>query len=279
VTLPAETRAEPATLIRSESEAPAYPGLERVGQKLARGLAEFLTGLMAIQVGITASTLQIGDAPADDKMAFRHLRIAPPDGRLTIGLARVAVMRLVDLYYGGEGAGSDQREGLSPAEERFFTRIASAARDLLPAAWLPYGTITAELDEEAGVAGSRIVMQQLLVSLPDREGFEIELRYPLAVIEAVPTLGSDASGEVQRELVDNCWQTSLMECALGVAFPVRAIFAEPELPLARLMSLKAGDVIPICLPAHIDLNICGLRFARGSAGESNGRAAICIDQL
>ena len=96
------------------------------------------------------------------------------------------------------------------------------------------------------------------------------------MLEAVPGLQS-ASPATGEELADHTWQTRLMDCALDIALPVRAVFAQPELQLARLMNLRAGDVIPVCLPAQIDLIVAGRRFARGSAGESGGRAAVCIE--
>ena len=55
--------------------------------------------------------------------------------------------------------------------------------------------------------------------------------------------------------------------------------ASEELPLGRLLNLKAGDVIPICLPSHIPVTVAGRLFAQGTVGEANGRAAICIEKI
>lgn len=265
-----------ASLVRSAPEAPSYQGLDRAGQRLARGLGEFLGGLMAAPATTSVAPVRLEKMPASDGLVLGQLRLAPLEALVAVAMDRSALMRLVDLYYGGEGSVVSDRERLTPAELRFFGRIVAGLCDLIPAAFQPMSLLAASVDDEAGEASA--LVQVFTITVGDGPAFGIEVRYPEAILGALP--GPEADGSVDADnLSDHSWQARLMDCALHVTFPVRAVFAEPELPLARLMSLRPGDIIPVCLPAQIDLTVAGLRLARGSAGESNGRAAICIEHL
>jgi len=266
------------SLVKRAADCVSYPGLERVGHKLARGLGELMGGLIAAGAVVTPAAIRLEDAAASEGLAVCHLSLEPLKGSAQLVMSRTAVMRLVDLYYGGEGTEETGRERLSPTETRFFARIASAFCALLGAAWQSFAEIRAGLDEDAGPSDGPVAVQAFTVTVAGQPPFDIECHYPVAMLEAVPGLQSAAT-QAGEGLLDHGWQARLMDCALDIAFPVRAVFAEPELPLARLMSLRAGDVIPFCLPAQIDLMVAGRRFARGRAGESGGRAAVCIDHL
>lgn len=267
------------TLVRSVAAAPCYPGMARIGHKLARGIADFLSALMSAPANVSAGEVRIEEPAADDNLIISQVTLDPLGGRMEFALPRATLMSLVDVYYGGDGAEDQVRKQLSPAETRFLARIAEALCTLLAAAWLPYGQISPRLDEDAVPQAGEAVVQTFAVSLADRAAFAIHCRYPLAALEAFPELQSAAPAQGEQALADHDWQARLMGRALDVTFPVRAVFAEPEVPLERLMSLRPGDVIPVCLPTTIELSVAGLPFARGSAGESNGRAAICIDQI
>lgn len=265
-----------ASLVRSAADSASYPGLDRAGQKLARGLAELLGSLMAAPAVVTAAPVRIEEADTSVEVAH-HLRLAPLKGTAAFTVSRLAIVRLVDLYYGGEGANEAPRDRLSPAEKRLFARIASGFCPLLAAALQPFADIRAGVCEDPEPGDGRHAVQAFTVIFAGHPPFELQSRYPVAMLEALPGLRSVAP--TAADPGDHGWQARLMECALDVAFPVRAVFAEREMPLATLMNLREGDVLPICLPAGIDLKVAGLRLAFGSAGESNGRAAISIDHL
>jgi flagellar motor switch protein FliM len=279
MTKTATKKVAPVTLVAPVVDSPAWPGLDRVGTRLARGVAEFLTGLMAVPASVASSPVRMEESEPVEGAAFRHLRIAPLNGVITVAIDRAAIMRLVDVYYGGDGSGQGSRKSLSPAEDRFFSRIARALCDVIPTAWMPFGTITAGVEDEGSASAAPVAVQVLTVSWPDWPAFDIECRYPVAMLQAVPELCSAASQQGGDGFADHNWQARLMEGALNIPMPVRAIFAEPDLPIARLMNLRAGEIIPICLPSQIELRVAGLTYARGSVGESNGRAAVKIEHF
>jgi flagellar motor switch protein FliM len=271
-------KAAGASLVRPIPDVPAFPGLDRIGRKLERGLADLFTGLLALPASVTASPVRIEDRFQAVDSESLHVRMAPLEGTMALSMERSAIVGLVDLYYGGEGAPAGSSPMLSLAERRLFQRIGDGFCRILPAAWLAFGAITAELEDEPGSPGPCAAIG-FSVAWPDRAPFILECRFPVAMLDRVSGMTLADSKPGAQRLGNGEWEASLTASALDIPFDVRAVFAEPWLPLSRLMALKPGDVIPICLPGEIDLIVSGRRFASGQAGESGGRAAISIDQI
>jgi flagellar motor switch protein FliM len=268
----------PVSLVRATHQAPVFPGLDRAGRKLARGLADVFSRLLSSEATVSVSSVKIVEHPAVDGTELRNIRLS---SRATVAIAveRQAIVRLVDIFYGGDGTVAGQPTKLSIAEDRFLTRIAAALCELLPAALGPLGLVTAELDDEHPLtASAEAAVQTFTISWADRPPFSMECRFPRTMIDAVPALAAEATSSTPANEPKD-WQARLTHSALGVGFPVRAVFAEPVLPLATLMRLQAGDIIPVSAPSEIGLMLCGRRLAGGQAGESNGRAAISIDRI
>lgn len=268
----------PVSLVRATPQAPAFPGLDRAGRKLARRLSEVFSTLLSSEATVSVSPVRIVEHPSLDGIELRNIRLSST-ATLAMAVERQAIVRLVDIFYGGDGTVAGQPVKLSIAEDRFLTRIAAALCELLPAALAPLGPVTAELDDEHPLAASaETVVQTFTISWADRPPFSLECRFPKTMIDSVPALAAEAPSSRHLNEPED-WQARLTQSALGVGFPVRAVFAEPVLPLATLMRLQAGDIIPVCAPAEIGLMLCGRRLAGGQAGESNGRAAISIDRI
>ncbi len=66
---------------------------------------------------------------------------------------------------------------------------------------------------------------------------------------------------------------------MGVKFPVRSVLAEPVIPLAQLLSLKVGDVIPVGLGHDVPVMVGADRLGTGTVGTSNGHAAIKLTSI
>jgi flagellar motor switch protein FliM len=266
------------SLVRPIADAPAFPGLDRIGRKLERGLAEMFSGLLARPATVAASPVRIEHQSQAGDIERLHVRIGPIEGTIALLMERAAVVGLVDLYYGGEGTPAGSPATLSLAERRLFQRIGEGFCRILPAAWLAFGAITAELEDEPGPPGPCAIID-FSVAWHELSPINLECRFPVAMLDRVTGMAlADSEAGAQRP-GNGEWEAGLTASALDIPFAVRAVFAQPWLPLSRLMSLKPGDVIPICLPGEIDLLVSGRRFASGQAGESGGRAAISIDQI
>lgn len=273
------TTVVPAVLVRPAEPTAVYPGLERVGARLERGIAALFSDLLSASVRVSRSPVRIEGPKELDPDVTRSFRLRPLNGSAVISVERDAIPQLVDMYYGGCGAPRVQQGEMSPAGKRLFDRIAVGFATILPAAWQICGVLTAETDSELGTLDGQVALQPFTVRWPDGPELVVECLYPLAMIETVPGLRSSAPGEDCAPGEDIDWQARLMSSVLEVRFPVRAIFAEPELPLSAVLALKAGDLIPVTVPSLLDLVVAGRIFARGRAGEANGRAAIAVEHL
>ncbi|HET6942129.1 MAG TPA: hypothetical protein VFH89_08210, partial [Sphingomicrobium sp.] len=115
--------ADAASLVRPIPDAPAFPGLERVARKLERGLADLFTELLALPASVVASPVRFEDQPQAADVERVHIRMAPLEGSMALSMERTAIVGLVDLYYGGDGAPAGSSATLSLAERRLFERI------------------------------------------------------------------------------------------------------------------------------------------------------------
>ena len=79
--------------------------------------------------------------------------------------------------------------------------------------------------------------------------------------------------------IDNEWRQRLSYAVEDVRLPVRSVLARPELTMGQLMALKPGDVIPINLAAKVPLLVGSKRFAEGTIGEQEGRAALLVESV
>jgi len=269
----------PVSLVRSAPETGGLSALDRVGQRLARGLEEFFTGLVSRPTRVSVAGPVIDEAGPTGSTAVRLVRIDPFGGAMTVAVGYAELARLTDLFYGGEGRDGLVRQRPFPSEERLLDRIAGAVCELMPAAWQPVAAIAPQLDEEAEPDPGPAVVQMFAVAIEDvaieeRAEFTFACRYPLELLGSLagPRPGASAAGS------EDGWQARLMESALTVRFPVRAVFAEPTLAVAQLLKLRPGDILPVCLPGAIELRVGGRTVARGAAGESNGRTAVRVEQ-
>ena len=276
--------AQRASLMRERDDAPGFPGLDRVGDRLGRGLRSVIAGDVSCAQTLL-KTFGAWRAEQDAFGALYRFQLTPIKGAMLMLMPPALIIQMVDLFYGGTGEVSGERSEFTAAEMRFITRLGEQCLPLFTAAWSDVATLNPVVAGiETDVSSARLGKDNDLVVV---QPFAIQIAgvaltlscvYPVAALRPIVAL----SGVPQPEnaiAVDPVWRDRLTEAVLEVRLPMRSIFVRPELPLGRLLSLKAGDVIPICLPSHIPVTVAGRLFAQGTVGEANGRAAICIEKI
>ena len=282
---------KPASLFRISDETSAFPGLDRVGTQFAAGLADVLgshgaAGTKVLCGDTSITTFEDWRDQSAELRAICRYRMAPLKGGMLLAVPQSYITQLVDRYYGGDGSIPVKRNELSAAEERFFGRLGEKIAPMLAASWaemVAIEPVTAKLDHSGStptlVPGTRqIAVQHFFAEDQEGQRIAIDLVYPLSLLRTVPQLVAAPESEESPQ-IDPIWQSRLSDAVMQVHLPVRTIFARPELPLAQLLTLRPGDIIPVCLPNQVPITVAGRVFARGSVGDSNGRTAIKIERI
>jgi flagellar motor switch protein FliM len=219
--------------------------------------------------------------------SFTLLSMAPSQGALLVAIPGTAVIALVERLFGGAARATDVTPVEFPASADAMTaRLTLALRAHLVDAWRGTADLGFERNRhEASLAllayldgDDAVACSRLTITEADGRTWPIDLHYP---VDALKPLAAALNAKVHghRGEMSEGWRGALHASVLNVAFPVRSVLAEPVLPLARLLELQVGDVIPISLKSDVDLIVADGVFAKGSVGASNGRAAIRVRAL
>jgi flagellar motor switch protein FliM len=275
------------SLLRATDDAPVFPGLERVSERLGRGLRDVIGEQITIEPQpAMLKTYEAWRVEQDASGAICRYHLHPVKGAMLLIFPPVLIARMVDIFFGGTGEAGGVRSGLTSTERRFLTRIADQCVPILNAAWGDVIEINAQLiDIETDVTNTVFAKDSDLIIVTPfalrgagiTEAF-ISCVYPVAALRPIHAL-SQSSNNASKQVVDPVWRDKMADAVMQASLPMRSIFARPELPLSQLLSLKPGDFIPICLPAHLPITIAGRLFAHGSVGDANGRSAIRIEKI
>jgi flagellar motor switch protein FliM len=214
-------------------------------------------------------------------------RLAPLKGQVLLRMDAAMISTLVDCFYGGIGNRPLSPRGeFTPTEDRLIARIADALVARLVECWsdmlaLDAGLIVRETGigfAAAAQPGEQMVLQRFTLSISRDAEWPVDLLFPLASLRAVePLMG--AKLPVDDERADPVWQARIASRMRDIRLPARTVLARPNLSLAELMQLKAGDIIPVTINRSLPLIVGDRVVAHGSIGEQDGRAAFQIEKL
>ena len=278
---------------RGESQTPQLlSGLDRLGEKLGRRLRALIEPISGARPHVGVRDAQVLDFArwSAEVPAFTSIgvyRLAPLKGQMLLRLDAAMISTLVDCFYGGIGNRPLPARGeFTPTEDRLISRISEALIARLVECWsdvlpLDAGLIIRETGVGFGSAaqpGEQMVLQRFMISITRDQEWPIDLLYPLAALRAVePLMGSKAP--VDEERTDPVWQARIASRMRDIRLPARTVLARPNLSLADLMQLKAGDIIPVTIGRSLPLIVGDRIVAHGSIGEQDGRAAFQIEKL
>ena len=280
--------AKASLLLRKAADSYAFPALDSVAVQFGRSLRDLVRalGVPSIQVErADAETVSFADWTAATAPAIFWRYHAPPlKGPVLLAAPRPLLLQLVDIFYGGKGALSAEREELTDAEDRFAARLGRDMGLQLAAAWGDKLILEPELDcvtgDPAKLAAVRaddeLYVQRFVLRGAPFEGRTIACAYPLAALRGIA--GAEPAPEMPGA-ADPVWARALHKTLREVRLPVRSVLARPEISLVKLLALEVGDIIPIGMPRHVPVTVAGRSFALGSIGEANGNAAIMIEHI
>jgi flagellar motor switch protein FliM len=278
---------------RGESQTPQMlSGLDRLSEKLGRRLRALFEPISGVRPHIGVADAQVLDFAtwSADVPAFTSIgvyRMAPLKGQMLLRLDAAMISTLVDCFYGGLGNRPLPARGeFTPTEDRLISRISEGLIGRLVDSWadilpLEPGLIVRESGigfASAAQPGEQMVLQRFKLSIARDQEWPIDLLFPLSSLRAVePLMGSKA--QVDEERVDPVWQARIANRMRDIRLPARTVLARPNLSLADLMQLKAGDIIPVTISRSLPLIVGDRIVAHGSIGDQDGRAAFQIEKL
>lgn len=280
--------AKASLLLRKSESGYAFPVLDSVGNQFARSLRDLVRALGAPAVQVErAPAVQMRFADWCQEVApglFWRYHAPPLKGPVLIAATRPILLQLVDIFYGGKGQPTGEREDLTDAEERFAARLGRDMGMQLAAAWKmgiepELDCVTSDPVKLSAVrADDELLVQRFTLRGGVFEGRTILCAYPQAALRGMA--GADPMPEARDvPVVDPAWAATLNKALKNVRLPVRSVLARPEIPLVKLLALEVGDIIPLTIPRNVPVTVAGRSFASGSIGEANGNAAIMIEHI
>lgn len=197
------------------------------------------------------------------------------------------VFTLVDRFFGGNGKVLKARmtPELSPAEQRFMDMLGQALLPVFADAWrhtLEVQTaITGRcsdlrfVDELADA--DTLLSTRFTVAFDNLEA-SFHVLLPWAAIDPVrDSLGAGARASRQDQ--DAQWHNRLQAGLMASQLELVATLAEVPISLARVSSLRVGDIIPIDTPDNVLIAVESLDVMTGTFGVHDGQVAIAVDRL
>ncbi len=266
--------------------------LERMNDRIARRLRDVIEPIAQTRTKVDAIPLETRrfdewQRNQANYVSLNLFRVRPVKGMMMIAIEPGFITNMVDAFYGGTGNGLATKGGeFTPSEQRLRKRLADAVTDVLTRSWgdtyplqFEYSTHETNADFANMVRPDEAVVVQSFTIKPGMSrSTRIEILYPLAMLQPIEDeIAARAQAGIGGEDVD--WKGRLASALDNVALPVRSVLARPEMTVAQLLALKPGDVIPITLSQTVPLLVGNRRFAEGTIGEQDGRAAMMIESL
>jgi flagellar motor switch protein FliM len=266
--------------------------LERMNERIARRLRDVIEPIAQTRAKVDAIPLETRrfdewQRNQPDYVSLSLFRVSPIKGVMMVAIEPTFITNMVDAFYGGTGNGLTAKSGeFTPSEQRLQKRLVSAVIDVLAKSWsetYPLEFTFAAHETNAAFANmvradEAVVLQSFTIKPGMSRSTRIEIIYPLAILQPIEDeialrVQAGAAGD------DVEWKNKLLGALDNVALPVRSVLARPEMTVAELLALKPGDVIPVTLSQTVPLLVGNRRFAEGTIGEQDGRAALMIENL
>lgn len=169
----------------------------------------------------------------------------------------------------------------TPLQRRFADRFGKHLADALASGWgdgmvLRPEFAQAAFDSESIEADDTICVAISVPASLAGQSLKISVAFPA---DRLAAMRQSVAPAVQARTPDDDWRGRIRQRAGHVHLPVRSVLARPEIGAARLLTLRVGDMLPIAFSPSLPVFVGQQLFAHGRMGESNGCAAIRIEQF
>jgi flagellar motor switch protein FliM len=264
------------------------PTLEMINERFARYTRISMFNLMRRSADVAVGGVQVmkfGEYVHTLYVltSLNLVKMKPLRGTALFILDAKLVFKLVDNFFGGDGrhAKIEGRE-FTPTELRVVRMVLDQAFVDLKEAWQAVHDVTFEyVNSEVNPALANIVSPSEVVVVStfhielDGGGGDLHVTMPYSMIEPLrEVLDSGVQSDVDEH--DERWVRALREEITGVKVPLNATVVKTELKLRDLLSMQAGDVIPVEMPDYMVLCANGVPTFKSKLGSVKGNLALQI---
>lgn len=267
------------------------PTLEIVNERFARHMRVSLFNMMRRSAEVSINGIQMIKFGEYIHTLFvptslNMVRFRPLKGTGLITMEARLVFILVDNFFGGDGRYHAKIEGreFTPTERRIIQMLLKIIFEDYKEAWAPVMDVSFEyLDSEVNPAMANIVSPTEVVVISsfhielDGGGGDFHVSLPYSMLEPIREL-LDAGVQSDKEDTDLRWSKALRDEIMDVHVELSTHMLDLDLPLRRIMELKAGDIIPIEMPETITVLIEDLPTFRAKLGRSRDNLALKITE-
>lgn len=214
------------------------------------------------------------------------VRINPLRGSSLCIVDPKLVFMLVENFFGGDGRYYTKVEGreFTATELRVVRKVLDQAFASLEEAWSPVMPVEFEyMHSEVNPQFANIVSPSEVVVVCrfhvelEGGGGEFHVTIPYTNIEPIREQ-LNAGVQSDRNEVDERWTRSLREEMKSAEVELSSELTTMRLSLRDIYGLRPGDVIPCELPELVTVSAEGTPVFRARYGESNGQAALKVEQ-
>ncbi len=263
------------------------PTLEMINNRFCRNFRVSLFNFLQRSVEVTfrgVRLMKFGEHVQTFGLptSLNMVRMPPMRGNGLFILEAKLVFWLVEKYFGGEGQFENRIAGreFTAMENRVIQLTLERCFADMKEAWSPVLAVDFEyMNSEVNPQFANIVSPTELVVVStfaldlDDAGGELHLTLPYPMLEPYRQL-LDARIQGDRDTHDDRWSTSIRTEMEAAEVELHATLLEHRMRLGDLLRIKAGDIVPVELPAEVTLCAEGVALYRGQFGVSNGYNAI-----
>jgi flagellar motor switch protein FliM len=264
------------------------PLLEVINKTFADRAAVSLSGLLGRSAtmhydsmeSVKAADLQVS-LPMPACLAV--VRLKPLNGFAFINVEPDLLLTLLDGFFGGTGRpNTDSQAAAAPAAQRFLGLMLRSFAADVTAAWTPVAPLEMEMVKQEtnprlvqlGSPQESVIVAKFTVEFAARSG-RIEWLLPEVLLAPLREALSGETG-VAPARKQEAWGPSLTSALQDAQVDTRAVLAQAQISLRELVTLNAGDIIPIETPQQVTLLAGEVALYQGRFGISQGRNALKI---
>lgn len=267
------------------------PPLDFCNLVLARQLKAGLRPMLKNQAEVTAEPVRLESyadyiATLSQPTYIHPVTVAALETDVLFVQSPTLILNYVDFYYGGDGVREAQaslNRDFTVTELRVAGRLQQNAATFMRKAWEP----VAELTFEDGTVETNPTFANLFnpADVMAISRYDIRLgEHPLGWLDVVIPNSAleprrqalEAIGHGDPVQKQSRWAAAFEAELRNTEIEVHSVLSTTTINLGELVKLRVGDILPVELPATVELTSGSVPLFRGTFGISNGHNAVRI---